>query len=135
MRKREIIFSGSDHAGLVLEIEAVEDEPNDDLEEGDEIRVPGNAIFTEFRTCLDELLAQQTEYDELSLNEKCLRLQDIIRKAGMKIFGKPKQKEKKRIKVKISKSLRKLKDRQKWLEKSTKRLSIAKAARRVAGAV
>ena len=128
------IFSGSDHAGLMLEIEAVEAEPNDDLEDGDEIRVPGNAIFTEFKTYLDEVLSQQTEYDKLNLNEKCLLLQDVIRKAGMKIFGKPKQKEKQRIKVKISKSLRKLKDRQKWLEKSTKRLSIAKAARRVTGA-
>ena len=119
----------------MLELEAVEAEPNDELEDGDEIRVPRNAFFTKFKTCLDELLVQQSEYDELSLNKKCLRLKDVLRKAGLKIFGKPKQKERKRIKVKNSKSVPKLKDRQKWLEKSTKKLTIAKAARRVAGAI
>ena len=129
------IFTGSDHAGLILEIEAVEAEPDEEEDDGDEIRIPKSTIFTEFKTCLDELLNQQSDYGELSLNDKCLRLQEVIRKAGLKIFGKPRQRKKKRKNVKISKSLRKLKDRQKWLEKSTKRLSISKAARRLAGAI
>ena len=78
---------------------------------------------------------QQSDYGELSLNDKCLRLQEVIRKAGLKIFGKPRRREKKRKKVKISKSLRKLKDRQKWLEKSAKKLTISKASWRLAGAI
>ena len=50
------IFTGRDHAGLVLEIEAVEAEPDEEDEDGDEIHIPKNTIFTEFKGCLNELL-------------------------------------------------------------------------------
>ena len=129
------IFTGSDHAGLILEIESIEAEPDEEDEEGDEIRIPKNTDFKEFKACLDEVLNQHSDYEELSLNDKCLRLQEVIRNAGLKIFGKPKQREKQRKQVKISKSLRKLKDRRKWLEKSAKRLTISKTARSLAGAI
>ena len=119
------IFMGSDHAGLILEVEK---EQSLDAEEDESIYIPMNAKYL-----LDEALQDKTGYEGRSINNKTIFLQEVLRCAGMKAFGTDEKDVRKQINVKTTPYMRKLKVKWKFLERATKRLASAKATKKAAG--
>ena len=129
------IFMGSDHAGIIITVEIHKDEDENDEDEMQGVRVPLNAVFHGFQKKLDEILNTHDLYDEMSVNEKCILLQEAVQLAGEQEFGHGKKRVRKRFKIKLTKSMKSLRDQQRWLERATKRLSSSKAMKRVAGII
>ena len=85
------IFTGSDHAGLILEVEQEQSQGDEDTEEGESIYIPMNAEYETFHILLDEAIQEETEYEGMSINNKTIFLQEVLRKAGRKAWHQQRQ--------------------------------------------
>ena len=92
-----------------------------------------NAKYDTFHVLLDEAIQGETRYEGMSINNKTIFLQTVIRNAGMKAFGSGEKDVRKHVNVKTTPYMRKLKVKRKFLERATKRLASAKATKKAAG--